>query len=114
MKIHQSHLIKPWPPPDERKVEGLKIVKKVKIGYSDLKGKWLVFEANVKEREKMKDVLGSQPTYKVRVEKDVSITMPDGVRLFADIYRPDAEGKFLGLLSFSNYGKEINRWAIHE
>ena len=50
---------------------------------------------------------GSQPEYKIRVEKDVPITMPDGVRLFADIYRPDAEGEFPGLLSYSPYGKEL-------
>ena len=39
---------------------------------------------------------GSQPKYNIKVEKDVPITMPDGVRLFADIYRPDAEGRFPG------------------
>ncbi len=49
----------------------------------------------------------SQPMYKIKVERDVPITMPDGVRLFADIYRPDAEGKFPGFLSYSPYGKEL-------
>ena len=36
----------------------------------------------------------SQPKHKVRVEKDVYIKMRDGVRLAADIFRPDAGGKF--------------------
>lgn len=49
----------------------------------------------------------SQPIYKVKVEKDVPIPMPDGLRLPADIYRPDAEGKFPALLSYSPYGKEL-------
>jgi predicted acyl esterase len=50
---------------------------------------------------------GSQPIYTIRAEKNVPIPMPDGVRLFADIYRPDAEGKFPALLSYSPYGKEV-------
>src|SRR4030042_3655703 len=50
---------------------------------------------------------GSQSIYKIRVEKDVPLTQPGGVRLNADIYRPDAEGKFPGLLSYSPYGKEL-------
>ena len=48
----------------------------------------------------------SQPTYKIKVEKDVHFKMRDGVRISADIYRPDAEGKFPALLALSPYGKE--------
>jgi putative CocE/NonD family hydrolase len=58
------------------------------------------------EEEKMKGKL-SEPIYKIKVEKDVIITMPDGVRLLADIYRPDANGKFPALLSYAPYGKEL-------
>lgn len=47
----------------------------------------------------------SQPEYEVVLEEDVWITMPDGVRLCVDIYRPKAPGKFPALLSLSNYGK---------
>ena len=50
--------------------------------------------------------LVSQPKYKVKTEKNVSISMRDGVRCVADVYRPDAEGKFPALLALSPYGKE--------
>jgi predicted acyl esterase len=33
----------------------------------------------------------SHPIYKVKIEKDVPITLPYGVHLFADIHRPDGE-----------------------
>jgi uncharacterized protein len=47
----------------------------------------------------------SQPRYRMVLDEDVWVTARDGVRLCVDIYRPDAEGKFPGLLSLSNYGK---------
>jgi predicted acyl esterase len=50
---------------------------------------------------------GSKPKFQVIVEKDVPIIMPDGVRLFADVYRPSGKGQFPALLSYSTYGKEI-------
>ncbi|MBU2497583.1 MAG: CocE/NonD family hydrolase [Proteobacteria bacterium] len=50
---------------------------------------------------------GSQPIYQIKTEKDVPIPMPDGVRVFVDIYRPDAEGRFPALLAYSPYGKEL-------
>jgi putative CocE/NonD family hydrolase len=57
---------------------------------------------------------GSQPKYSVKVEKDVMIPMEDGVRLAADVYRPDVQGqKFPALLSFFGWGKELQettRW----
>ena len=49
----------------------------------------------------------SDPIYKVNVQKDAVIPMPDGVCLRADIYYPESSGKFPGLLSFTNYGKEL-------
>jgi uncharacterized protein len=48
---------------------------------------------------------GSQPAYRVKVERDVYVTMRDGVRVCVDIYRPDDEGKFPGLLGMGPYGK---------
>jgi len=49
----------------------------------------------------------SQPKHKVKLEEDIRIIARDGTDLFADIYRPNAEGKFPALLSISPYGKDI-------
>src|SRR3990172_6594232 len=54
----------------------------------------------------------SQPGYTVKTEKDVYVTMPDGVRLAADVYRPDAEGTFPALLSYSPYSKEFQKLPV--
>jgi predicted acyl esterase len=51
----------------------------------------------------------SKPQYRVKEEKNIFITMRDGVRLAADIYRPDAQGKFPALLSMSPYGKDVQK-----
>jgi hypothetical protein len=59
-----------------------------------------------------KVVEGSKPVYQVKVEKDVYITMRDGVRLAADIFRPDAEGKFPAVLAYGQYGKELDEWGL--
>ena len=48
----------------------------------------------------------SQPKYGIKVEKEVYVTMRDGVRLAIDIFRPDARGKFPALLAMSAYGKD--------
>jgi len=44
-------------------------------------------------------------TYPVKVQRDVSIKMRDGVILRGDIFRPDAEGKFPVLLQRTPYRK---------
>jgi predicted acyl esterase len=49
---------------------------------------------------------GSEPVYKMIAEKDVYVTVRDGVRLAVDVYRPDAPGKFPALLAISPYGKD--------
>jgi predicted acyl esterase len=50
---------------------------------------------------------GSEPTYSVKVEKDIMVAMRDGVRLAIDVYRPDTEGeKFPALLAFGFWGKD--------
>ncbi len=54
----------------------------------------------MKPREK------SERQYGMIVEEDVFVTSRDGVKLAVDIYRPDAPGKFPGLLSMSPYGKK--------
>lgn len=57
----------------------------------------------------------SQPVYGVRVEKDVTVKMRDGVKILVDVYRPEVEGKvrFPALLAMSPFGKdvqEMQRW----
>ena len=42
----------------------------------------------------------------VVIEKDVPITMRDGVRLYANVYRPQAEGKFPVIVIRLPYGKD--------
>lgn len=45
------------------------------------------------------------PAYTVRIEKDVVARMRDGVILRADVYRPDAPGRFPALLQRTPYSK---------
>ena len=47
----------------------------------------------------------SEKKYSMTVDKDVWVTMRDGIRIPVDIYRPDAQGKFPALLAMSVYGK---------
>lgn len=47
----------------------------------------------------------SQPTFKVISRFDVQVPMRDGVRLSANVFRPDAAGKFPTLLWRTPYGK---------
>lgn len=48
----------------------------------------------------------SQPQYGVKAERDIYVSMRDGVRLAINVFRPDAQGKFPALLAMSGYGKE--------
>ncbi|HBH88180.1 MAG TPA: hypothetical protein DDY17_11375 [Syntrophaceae bacterium] len=41
------------------------------------------------------------------MEKDVYVSVSDGLRIALDIYRPDKEGKYPALLAMSNYTKEL-------
>jgi uncharacterized protein len=43
--------------------------------------------------------------YRVRAESDVQVPMRDGVKLAADVYRPDAEGRFPVLLQRTPYNR---------
>ncbi len=49
----------------------------------------------------------SQPRYRMRVEKDVFVTMRDGVRIAVDIFRPDTDEKVPALLGLSPYAKDV-------
>jgi putative CocE/NonD family hydrolase len=47
----------------------------------------------------------SQPVHQVKIEFDRRIPMRDGVTLSADVYRPDASGRFPVILSRTPYSK---------
>jgi predicted acyl esterase len=49
----------------------------------------------------------SQPTYKVVVTKNVPAKMRDGVVLYADVYRPEANERFPVLLMRLPYDKNL-------
>ena len=51
----------------------------------------------------------SQPRYRVRAERELRVTMRDGVKVAADLYLPDVKGRFPALLAMSPYGKYIHR-----
>lgn len=46
----------------------------------------------------------SQPLYKVHVDANIRIPMRDGVTLAADVFRPDAPGRFPAILARTPYG----------
>jgi putative CocE/NonD family hydrolase len=57
-----------------------------------------------------------RPTYRVRRLKHVLIPMSDGVKLAADIYLPEGEGRFPAVLEYLPYRKDDRtaaRWAAH-
>lgn len=49
----------------------------------------------------------SKPIHDVIFEEDVEITLRDGVKIYADIYRPSGLAKAPALLSWSAYGKTM-------
>ncbi|HKA82121.1 MAG TPA: CocE/NonD family hydrolase [Xanthobacteraceae bacterium] len=48
----------------------------------------------------------SEPTYKLKIEKDVDIPMRDGAMLKADVFRPDGDGHFPVLINMGIYQKD--------
>ncbi|MGB9113135.1 MAG: CocE/NonD family hydrolase [Acidimicrobiales bacterium] len=46
----------------------------------------------------------------VVLDENVYVTMRDGVRLAADVYHPESEGRYPGILSMSPYIKDIQQW----
>jgi len=48
----------------------------------------------------------SQSIHGIEIEKDVRVRLRDGVQIYVDIFRPDAEGEFPALVTWSAYGKE--------
>jgi predicted acyl esterase len=52
------------------------------------------------------EVKPTAPTYGVLAERDVDVPMRDGVRLKADVFRPDDGGKFPAILNLGPYQKD--------
>ncbi len=50
----------------------------------------------------------SQPTFKVKTERNVQVPMRDGVKLSTNIYQPQAEGKYPVILIRTPYKKEVS------
>jgi putative CocE/NonD family hydrolase len=50
----------------------------------------------------------SQIEYKMVAERDVMVTMRDGVQVAVNIYRPDAPGPFPALLAADSYQKDLD------
>ena len=48
-------------------------------------------------------IASTHPAYAVVVEKDVDVPMRDGVRLKADVFRPQDGGKFPAILNLGPY-----------
>ena len=56
----------------------------------------------------------SQPKYGVKAEKDIFVTMRDGVRIGVDVYRPDCGEKVPALLGISPYAKDVQSLPVFE
>ena len=50
---------------------------------------------------------GAEPRYKVIIEKNLAMRTRDGIMLRADVYRPDASGKFPVLVMRTPYDKRV-------
>ena len=55
----------------------------------------------------------SDPVYPIVVDKDVDVTMRDGARLKADVFRPYDDGKFPAILNLGPYQKD-KLWIVPE
>src|SRR4051794_33078310 len=51
---------------------------------------------------------GAASQYAMKVEKDLTVTMRDGVRISLCVYRPDAPGQFPALFAASPYQWEMD------
>lgn len=49
----------------------------------------------------------------VRLDPNLYVTMRDGIKLAVDVYRPEAEGRYPGILSMSPYIKEMQQESPH-
>jgi predicted acyl esterase len=54
----------------------------------------------------------SRREYKIIANRETAILMSDGVKIDADIFRPDSPGKFPVLVAVSAFNKEIQSRQI--
>ncbi len=43
----------------------------------------------------------------ITIERDLTVTLRDGIRIYADIYRPDTDEKVPAIVNWSPYGKQM-------
>ncbi|HEY7441470.1 MAG TPA: CocE/NonD family hydrolase [Vicinamibacterales bacterium] len=67
---------------------------------------------DVRPLQHFDEVTLSKPSYRVRIENDVRVTMRDGVTLSVDIYRPDAQGQFPSLLVRTPYNNNTEQAVV--
>ena len=48
----------------------------------------------------------SEAQHRLQVEKDLDIPLRDGMRLKADVFRPQGKGKFPAIVSLASYQKD--------
>jgi putative CocE/NonD family hydrolase len=46
--------------------------------------------------------------YGMLLDKDVEVTMRDGAKLRANVFRPDVDGRFPVLMTLGPYGKDVH------
>ena len=54
----------------------------------------------------------SAPRHRVRLDPGIAVPLPDGTVLRADIYRPDAPGRFPALLAWSSYTRQLQHTGL--
>lgn len=64
-----------------------------------------LYQQRAQARQSSTTGSSSQPTYTVKIEFNQRVRMRDATELSADIYRPDAEGRFPVILSRTPYNK---------
>ena len=79
------------------------------LGWNVPSQKYKAWREGYKEvawAEEPNDPLLSKPTFEVTVDKGVKISLRDGVKLVADVYRPKEPGKYPVILQRTPYGRE--------
>lgn len=70
--------------------------------YPGFKQESIVLKAGSVRRE------GAKPlTCDILLERDVPVTLQDGVTIYTDVFRPVAEGRYPAIMAWSPYGKEV-------
>lgn len=70
--------------------------------YPGFKQESIVLKAGSVRRE------GAKPlTCDILLERDVPVTLRDGVTIYTDVFRPVAEGRYPAIMAWSPYGKEV-------